>query len=456
MNRFVSWTALGLVAAFVAQAGPSLAAGGGDPARGEALFYEHAFSASPASVPLKLFEALPDLYPETFAPEAMTRKFGLLYKEGRSLPIGFVTAPAMGMDRLTFNCSLCHTGTLAGEFVPGLPPRDLDLQSFEETMLGTLSRPDFTADALLPAVKARHPELSWAEEANLRLWVALAKWQAPSRKPSPHRAGPGRFDLMGSFKQRLKLPMHDFNAQMDIAPLFGQDTIKRYPRDGALGGDPDLVRYLIVRLSGDNSPMQEGRIPPWVKDLNAYLFNLQPPRYPHPIDVAKAREARQVFKNTCSGCHGTYDLLDNEHPNRIVPLSVVGTDPNRVRVWDQAAIDYVKHDPIMSRLELSPGVGMMPPSLRGVWATSPYLHNGSVPTLYDVLSAPESRPARFWRGGEPFDPVKVGLSSVAAPASPKQFLYDTTIPGNGNQGHPFGVPLSEAERMAVIEYLKTL
>lgn len=448
------WLALAAVAV-TAFAPPLHAEGFGDPKKGEQLFFEHSFGANAASVPLKVFEAMQDLFPR-FSREELTKHYGLLLRPGRELPIGFVSSPALGVDRLSFNCSLCHTGQIDGKLVPGLPNVNLRMQRFQEDMVAAIESPRFTSDAVLARIQARHPHLSCGEALQIRLWILGAKWQAPSQKPLPYRAGPGRFDLMGAFKQRLGLPMHHFNAFMDIPALFGTRDLKRYPRDGAIGGNQDLVRYLIVRISGDNAPLVHGEVPQWVHDLNAYLFSLDPPRYPYPIDRAKAAAGRKVFNQTCAGCHGTYGLFDEHHPNQIVPIGVVGTDPNRIRIWDAASIAYMKRDPILKQLDLKPGVGFVPPSLRGVWATAPYLHNGSVPTIYDVLSNPDKRPKHFWRGGYPFDPVHVGLSTIDRPADPSQFLYDTTISGNGNQGHPFGEPLTETERMQVIEYLKTI
>jgi hypothetical protein len=90
--------------------------------------------------------------------------------------------------------------------------------------------------------------------------------------------------------------------------------------------------------------------------------------------------------------------------------------------------------------------------LLGVWATGPYLHNGSVPTIYDLLSSPAERPAAFWVGGIELDPVKLGFMSGEGAAP---FRFDTTLPGNGNGGHAYpATPLSHEEKLAVIEYLK--
>jgi len=90
--------------------------------------------------------------------------------------------------------------------------------------------------------------------------------------------------------------------------------------------------------------------------------------------------------------------------------------------------------------------------LNGTWASSPYLHNGSVPTLYDLLLPPAQRPAKFAVGRWSYDPRKVGyVSDGEAP-----FLLDTTLHGNSNRGHQYGVNLSDEERWALVEYLKTL
>ena len=92
--------------------------------------------------------------------------------------------------------------------------------------------------------------------------------------------------------------------------------------------------------------------------------------------------------------------------------------------------------------------------LTGIWAVGPYLHNGSVPTLYDLLKPAAERPRTFAIGHEEFDPVKVGLRTEAAPGR-AMFVVDPGQ-GNGNQGHEYGTGLSEPDRWALVEYLKTL
>jgi hypothetical protein len=100
--------------------------------------------------------------------------------------------------------------------------------------------------------------------------------------------------------------------------------------------------------------------------------------------------------------------------------------------------------------------------LHGVWATPPFLHNGSVPTIYDLLSPLRARPKTFYSGNREYDPKKLGYVSTAVEGA---FLHDTTIPGNQNIGHLFtdvkmpgriGELLSEQQRMDLIEYIKVM
>jgi hypothetical protein len=91
--------------------------------------------------------------------------------------------------------------------------------------------------------------------------------------------------------------------------------------------------------------------------------------------------------------------------------------------------------------------------LAGVWATAPYLHNGSVPSLYELLLPPEKRAKSFHLGDREFDPKNVGYRTGPAAGS---FRYDTTLPGQSNRGHEYGTKLDDADRRALVEFLKTL
>ena len=89
-------------------------------------------------------------------------------------------------------------------------------------------------------------------------------------------------------------------------------------------------------------------------------------------------------------------------------------------------------------------------------AESPDLHNGSVPSLWDLLETPEKRPQRFYRGYDVYDPQQVGFITQGPEAEKAGFRHETSVPGNGNGGHLYGTALSPAEKEVLIEYLKTL
>ena len=98
--------------------------------------------------------------------------------------------------------------------------------------------------------------------------------------------------------------------------------------------------------------------------------------------------------------------------------------------------------------------------LNGIWATGPFLHNGSVPTLYDLLRPAALRPKKFYVGSHEYDPVKVGFVTEKSPEN--VFAFDTSVAGNSNAGHEYlsdkatGKPFTEFQRLSLVEYMKTL
>ena len=94
--------------------------------------------------------------------------------------------------------------------------------------------------------------------------------------------------------------------------------------------------------------------------------------------------------------------------------------------------------------------------LDGIWLRGPFLHNGSVPTLRALLDAPEARPTLFYRGYDVFDQKNVGFVSDVPQEGGQSFSrFETSVPGNGNGGHVYGTTLSDADKTALVEYLKT-
>ena len=124
-----------------------------------------------------------------------------------------------------------------------------------------------------------------------------------------------------------------------------------------------------------------------------------------------------------------------------------------IHEWKAAPIDELKN--VLAGGPVRPGnlLAYKARPLNGIWATAPYLHNGSVPTLYDLLLPPDERPKRFHVGSRVFDPEKVGFGTQAGP---KSNLLHTGQPGNANGGHEYGTGFDEDARRDLVEYLKTL
>ena len=190
------------------------------------------------------------------------------------------------------------------------------------------------------------------------------------------------------------------------------------------------------------------------------------PGHPWPIQEDRARRGERVFLRTCASCHGTYGE-GGTYPNRIIDIEVVGTD----RALADADTRYKEYLDWYNRSwfgrtsRLVETDGYIAPPLDGIWATAPYLHNGSVPTLYHLLKS-SARP-RFWErsfSSRDYDPDRLGWRFLRhrhgrdrelLPVR-RSRIYDTSRFSLGNGGHTFGDDLTEAERFDLLEYLKGL
>jgi hypothetical protein len=193
--------------------------------------------------------------------------------------------------------------------------------------------------------------------------------------------------------------------------------------------------------------------------------NLPPPPWPfgetNPINQQKAGEGQKIYTHDCAACHEPRA----EFTNKVIPITEIKTDPERMYSWSKDAAAEANRRVKQLGIDRPPMVetqnpyGYVSPPLDGIWLRAPYLHNGSVPTLDDLLKPPDQRPITFVRGLELIDLVKGGYS--APPCKPQDyagpgFCYDTQFEGNHNRGHQYGTALTEAERHALVHYLLTL
>src|SRR4029077_13423474 len=124
-------------------------------------------------------------------------------------------------------------------------------------------------------------------------------------------------------------------------------------------------------------------------DIQAYLLSLEPPKYPFAIDGELAHKGEGLFRENCSRCHGTYGK-NWTYPNKIVPLDEIGTDPTRYvglsraagREYDRSWFARERTGWLANDYPSRDTAGYQAPPLDGIWATAPYFHNGSVPTVY--------------------------------------------------------------------------
>jgi hypothetical protein len=256
----------------------------------------------------------------------------------------------------------------------------------------------------------------------------------------------------------------DPNAAVNFAHAYVDIT-----RTGMTAGDLRAVALENLELQKERRSLQ----------LNARMDTMRARLATLP---ASAVDERGRLQRTLLALQREHDGLESA-----IKQQISGLDPTRLPVGlalsylgtmiRQKAYDDLGYSP--ARRDSMNGfaiadlpqivAGYKPRPLAGIWATPPYLHNGSVPTIYDLLSPVAERPATFAMGSREFDPVRLGLKQ---PRSGRWFTFDTSLPGNRNTGHEFndgyvewtpgsppqggliGPLLSEEERMAIIEHLK--
>ncbi|PWT77206.1 MAG: hypothetical protein C5B59_04735 [Bacteroidetes bacterium] len=224
-------------------------------------------------------------------------------------------------------------------------------------------------------------------------------------------------------------------------------------------GRGDFSRFLMAsNLLTVNDTSESREVDGHFNDVLAYIYSLRPPKYPKPINKALSQQGGILYVKNCSKCHGN----SNDYPNLLIPESTIRTDsmlftsnyqsPQFVDWFNNSWFAQGDHP---ARLE--PFNGYIAPPLDGIWVTAPYLHNGSVPTLEGVLNS-KARP-KYWSrdfDNPQYDYNKIGWVYSTHDSPDGTNVYNTVLPGYGNYGHNFGDKLSEKERKAIIEYLKTL
>jgi len=429
--------------------------------------------------PYWVFRALPticsDRLPGGYA------SFGFVIEPGHELPVGVSRRHRIGIDHVGLNCAVCHSGTVrdtptsAPRVVLGMPAHQLDLQGFVQFVLDCTLDSRVTAEA----VRATFP-IGGGPDTFERLLLRTGlmdrlKLQTldlknriePILRARAPRWGRGRVDTFNPYKAIQfnwnldRLPDSELVGASDFPSLWNQK-----PREGMhlhWDGDNDSVdeRNLSAGLGAGITPVTVDHA--GLKRVRDWIWTLPPPPYPYPVDAALAGRGATVYQQYCVSCHGDHrfrtGIAAGDRIGQVEDIDHVKTDRARLDSYTATfALNQYGLFPDspyrFTRFRKTHGYANQP--LDGIWLRGPYLHNGSVPTLRDLLNPPAQRPAMFYRGNDVFDAVGVGFVSNTAESGGRRFTpYDTALPGNRNVGHEYGTTLSDADKAAIVEYLKT-
>ena len=356
------------------------------------------------------------------------------------------------------NCLQCHAQVMDDQLIMGLGNTFIDFSNNQKLNLKNLERAEnfikFTAPRQFEAAanffnitKTVGPFLN-TEVRGVNAADRLAAVLAAHRDPKT---------LKWLDTAQIKIPDEVIATDVPAWWLLKKKNAMFYNGFGR----GDFGKFLMAsNLLTVNDTLESREVDSHMPDMLAYIYSIEPPKYPHSINEQLANQGKEIFSLNCSKCHGSYGN-ESEYPNLLIPISMVQTDslliksnysnPKFVQWFNNSWFTTGDHP---ARLE--PYNGYIAPPLDGIWITAPYFHNGSVPTLEAVLNS-SLRPTYWSRNFDnpQFDYDKVGWKYKQQQKAGK-FTYNTTLPGYGNYGHYFADKFTDEERKALLEYLKTL
>ena len=471
-----------------------------------------------APIPYWIFKVLPDVLP----PSAVMQKdyaprngkkgyaaFGLVtedeeefarpdgYGQGQTVfyrPIGVSKRTVLGIDFAGFNCAICHLTTLRTtpdakpQIILGGTGNTINIEELFLYMFGAIGSDRFTADAVMNAVAKEAAKQNKALGLFERLvyrYVAIplmprvlkarqARYFDFITIGSPTRLsdfGPGRVDTWAVYRRLYGDPPDNKPIQgtVDFPPIWNgrarpagmqmhwdgnTDVFEERNVISALAIIGKNIEYLDFPRLTRIAEFSNGMLPPRYEDRAP----ANPASGPS-IDPDLAERGATLFKAHCAGCHAP----DGLRLGRVEPIADLGTDGERLRDFTPELVNGINSLTTdawkLRKFKLQKGY--VNNLLDGIWLRAPYLHNGSVPTLRDLLNKPESRPKKYCRGSDVYDWEKVGFVAKVVEFNDKAlcgefFFFDTTATGNSNAGHLYGTKLKEKDKAALLEFLKTL
>ncbi len=437
-------------------------------------------------LPYPIFLALLAAYPQTFGATTteLADRFGFVARPPdpksedadvrAGLPIGMhlTVDPITSVPFVVTSCALCHAERLrwqGGEaLVYGLGNKRVRIHAYDRAFAEIAS--SLSAEKLrrLASEAADKSHITWPDayrDAFVGATIdALKKRAADRAELHAKTAGdpPGRVAVIETFAFAIGQLMHrHVGFATDVGWAKVPDVIGYAQRttlswDASQEGPIDLLVVEADIAAGARIEWLEQH-PFQGAALGAYLRQPAPrPKFPGPIDRARAERGRALFEEHCSDCHGRYgaDGRVVDYDESIVPIEDLRTDPARMMAPTEE-FERVANDPALTRgyTRFRRSSGYVPPILTNVWARAPFGHAGQWPTLAVIATPPDKRPTAF--------AVELGglydLRAVGVPVhdGPTAFRHDGSKPGFAVGGHPFLADLG-TDAQLVIEYLKTL
>ena len=444
----------------------------------EHFLYGSVGTEAQEGIPYWIWLVLPRVFPEYLPGPGGYAAVGVLAPDGHEMPIG-LSKVTVGFPRVGINCAMCHTASVrthpddVPRIIAAAPSHQTAPQMYLRFLMACAADPRFTADTLLAEID-KNTKLSTLDRLLYRFVIIPQTRQALLQRRDRESWmdtrpdwGRGRIDPFNPVKFRyLHQPIDRTIGNSDMVPLWnlGAHQGYAYHWDGLT---TSLQESVLSSAIGDGTTAKwvDRDFAKWnntdprqmssLRRVMNYISKVQAPKYPYPVDAPLAASGHAVYQQHCAECHD----LGAKRTGTVIAVSEVGTDRHRLDMWTKNAADTYNaygdgHPWKFSKFRTTNGYVSVP--LEGLWLRAPYLHNGSVPSLTDLLEPVESRPKSFWRGYDLYDPVKVGFMTDGAEARRVGTYYDTARAGNSNAGHTYGTTLPPDDKKALLEYLKTL
>lgn len=366
-----------------------------------------------------------------------------------------------GVKMVSPNCLTCHSDKVNGEFIVGLGNTSFDYSTDMSAVVPLLNlgvTAFYGADS--DEWRAFEPFSKATAAVNDNIVMAARGVNPADQLTAVLVAHRDPQTLEWKDTPDLEIPSTTIPTDVPAWWLLKKKNAMFYSGIGRGDFSKFLMASSLLTLEGTD---EAAEIDQHFVDVLAWINSLEAPAYPAAIDQELAAEGKQLFELNCSSCHGTYGA-DESYPNLLIPTATVGTDATLVEAYSEQTfgtfVDWYNESWFAQGEypgKIVPGQGYVAPPLDGIWATAPYLHNGSVPTLEALLDS-SSRPTYWERSFDntDYDLQKVGWNYEDRDSKLSSQTYDTTLRGYGNGGHIFGDRFTDGERAAVIEYMKGL